>query len=660
MCIRVAHLPAVNSIRLSLGLALTVSLAHAAPQIEETIVAPAWAPGTILTLSPSGLHLASTHPKGNGFAVTVDGVEGEPFDEIYNAAIGFEQKFTDDGSFLRSSATWTGPVVFSRDGSRHAYVGRRGKDALVMVDGKEIFRAPVEMGRPPANNLFFSPDGKHLFFHNPTKDSPQSNRLMKAGQPVTPAFEGPQFPIFSRDGSRWALVGSKPRESKPTLLIIDGKDPGYMGERVQFSPDGKRVASVAVAFQKQTLLVDGKPLVGGQSVLKFGFSSTGDIGAIVTLEPGRNQFFINGKLTLDTTSDFLFSPDGKRWAAVQGLNREFSVVVDGKKDAVVSPGPQHLQFSPDSTRYVYVVERTPSYHVVLDGKESEAFRVLDRRPLFGETGNGVIYVGGSMIGRMKVYHNDHIEPEEQRPVPGLSPDGKRFAYFGKGSSGDQNFNRLILDKEMKSDAKAGPILSVVQSGVMFSPDSKHLVAQLHQALWLDHQAVKVLFTPLGFTSDSRNLVLSNRITDSQGQPTDLYFVNGDEVARFSGRGMQFSGTRPKVWEAQPDGRVIFIGHTPGGLSGYGPIKRVVVTPDPAASATSWVNEVKASEEKAAADAVAAKQKAADDVIAAAAKKKADADAALAKRKADAQAAAEAKKKAAADAAAARAAAKQKK
>lgn len=620
-------------------------LTLAAPKIEEVVAAPAWEPGVILTLSPKGMHLASTRNKGSRFVVTLDGVDGEPFDQIYNAGIGFERKISQDGFFIASDATWTAPVVFSPDGTRHAYAARRGSDVIVMLDGKEIFKAPTVTNKSPANNLFFSPDGKHLFFLSQTDDSNQSWRLMMDGKPVTPAFEGVVFPTFSPDGSRWALVAPKPRQGNPSLLIIDGKDPGYFGERVQFTPDNKRVVCVTGSGNKHAVLLDGKPLVSGQGVTKVAISATGDIGTTVIAEPGRHQFFINGKLILDTTSDFVFSPNGKRWAAVQGVNRQFTVVVDGQKHPVVSPGPLNLQFSPDSTKVVYVLERGLMWHVVIDGKEGDGFQVLDRRPSFGQTGNDLLYVTGTMIGRMKVYHKDYVGPEEQRPAPILSPDGSRFAYVGKSATNDPIFQRLIVDRVIKEDARPS-------GDILFSPDSKHLVAQLNGGLFFNDQVVKVTARhPLGFTNDSRNLIFAGQETDARGVLNAVYFINGEPVARFAQKGMQFSGTRPKVWEEQPDGRIVFVGHVgaPQPGQGYGEIKRITVTPDPEGSATAWFTAVAEKEKADIAAAAAAKKKAEEDALAAAEKKKADAAAAAAKRKADAEAAAAAKAKARQDA-----------
>lgn len=52
-------------------LAITTT-ALAAPQIEEKVIAPAFEPGTIFTMSPKGMHLASMHAKASRFVVTGD------------------------------------------------------------------------------------------------------------------------------------------------------------------------------------------------------------------------------------------------------------------------------------------------------------------------------------------------------------------------------------------------------------------------------------------------------------------------------------------------------------------------------------------------------------------------------------------------------------
>ena len=46
----------------------------------------------------------------------------------------------------------------------------------------------------------------------------------------------------------------------------------------------------------------------------------------------------------------------------------------------------------------------------------------------------------------------------------------------------------------------------------------------------------------------------------------------------------------KDWEVQPDGSIIFICNSPG-PGGFGPIKKITVTPAAGTSVTSWVSSL---------------------------------------------------------------------
>ena len=140
-----------------------VASASHAHQVEEKIVGPAWEQGTIYSLSPTGMRLAIVSAKGSRFVVTLDGVEGQPFDEIIKSTGELEVLY--DGALRPVLAyKWQGPVAFSPDGRRYAYVARLGKELIVILDGKEIHRAVYSPSFPPIAHLFFSPDSRHLFF----------------------------------------------------------------------------------------------------------------------------------------------------------------------------------------------------------------------------------------------------------------------------------------------------------------------------------------------------------------------------------------------------------------------------------------------------------------------------------------------------------------
>ena len=623
------------------ALALVAALnCHAEVKIEEQIVGPAFGPGVVYTLSPKGMHVATAHGKDGKTLVTVDGVAGPLMDRIFDgAAGGTVVKISEDGYYTRVPHPWSGPVAFSPNGERHAYAGQIGSETVLFLDGKEVFR-----GTNAVESLHFSPDSKHLFCLQRTTDSAQSYRLLRDGQPVTPAFEPATLPVFSADGSRWALAAGKPRMWMVKQLVVDGKDPGYVGEQPQFTPDGKHLVCITGQMPKWSLLVDGKEMVSGLGIHKFVISPIGDIGAIVsTGSDGRRKLFINGKPVVDDASDVVFSPDGKRWAAVCGFNQKAWVITsEGQRHPEYWP-IVNVSFTPDSSKLVYVASVGETNYVVTDGKQDAGYKLIHYRPVFAETGNSFFYTAGFMMGRLSVHYNDHVEPECLAVGnTTLSPDGKRWVYYSKRPD---NTTRFI-----ENGKETAPSAMVQGGAVLFSSDSKHMVAPLFQAYWCDGQRIVIPTTPLGFTLDSQHLILQGRESAPDGGVLNTYYVNGDVVAKFSARGSSWAGVgRPKVWEPQPDGTIVFIGSGLGGVAEPGPVKRITVTPYPNVNFATWIANIKTGEAQAAADAAAAKIKGAAD--AEAAKKQAAEDAAIAaaKKKADYEAAVAAKTKARQDA-----------
>jgi hypothetical protein len=568
---------------ISCGALVAALNSRAEVKIEEKNVGPAFGPGVVYTLSPQGMHVATAHGRDGKTLVTVDGVDGPLMDRIFDsAAFGIVVKISEDGYYNRTEQKWTGPVKFSPNGKRHAYAGQIGPATVVFLDGKEVFR-----GTNVVESLHFSPDSKHLFFLQRTTDSYQSYRLVMDGQPVTTAFEPATLPVFSADGSRWALSAGRPKMWTVKQLIVDGKDPGYVGEKPQFTPDGKHLVCIAGQMPKFTLLVDGKEMVSGQGIDKFVISPTGDIGAIVMPgTDGRKKLFLNGKPVVDDATDVVFSPDGKRLAAICALNRKAWVVLDGEKQKEYWP-IQSVAFTPDSSKCVYVAGIGEKSYVVVNGKENDAGNVLlHYRPMYSVTGNSIIYESGFMMQRLSVYYNDHIEPQSLANFNmTLSPDGAHYKYYRKDPD---NQVRLIED-----GAANAPSAMQMGGPILYSTDSKHFVAPLFQSFWCDGQKIVIPTTPIGFTPDSQHLILKGRESTKDGVMLNTYYVNGDLVAKFSARGTTWAGYGiPKAWEQQPDGTIVFVGPTTGVAYGLGPIKRITVTPDPARNYITWLASFK--------------------------------------------------------------------
>ncbi|HTO02727.1 MAG TPA: hypothetical protein VL069_03450 [Opitutus sp.] len=639
---------------------LPVTRLSAEHKIEEQVVGPAWEQGTIYTLSPTGMHLATMSAKGSRFVVTVDGEEGPPFDQILNAAGEFTLAYDFNFNPVKT-LKWQGPVAFSPDGTRHAYAARTGKEIVVMADGKEIFRAPHSSAAPPVSVLSFTPDGKRVMFYQQTSDTMQSFQLMMDGKPVTPAFDQVPSPLFSPDGKRWALLGTQPRNPNERFLIIDGKDAGYVAGRLQFTPDSKRLVSVTgqPGVGEQSLLVDGKSILTASIIDKVVISPTGEIATIAIPKGAqKKQLHLNGKPVRGTENawNVVFSPDGKRWAAACAEAPSAWVVVDGKKQQDYN-NVRDVMFTGDSSKCVYVAETGVKKFVVIEGQEDAGNNLIHVGPILSKTGGHVAYSAGEMMGKLKVHYNGTVQPERRNNFNlSLSPDGKHFVYY---AANDAVSTELIVDGEVRGTAAS------FGGETIFSPDSKLIAINArppkgNEALFISGEFVPYpkrmgYPRPMGFTADSQHLVFQGTEEGPEGSPVRSYYVDGQRVAQFSPRGMTWANNPGNfLWEAQPDGSIIFVGPTPAPNNGYGLMKRVTVRPAAGTSVATWIADVKEAEAKAIADAAAAKAKAEEAAAAAKAKAKEAYDAAVAAKAKAREEALAARKEAAAAKAEARA------
>src|SRR5688500_15727955 len=408
-----------------------------------------------------------------------------------------------------------------------------------------------------------------------------------------------------------------PARSNQRFMIIDGKDPGYVGERPGFTPDGAHVVCIGQNDQsgKQALLVDGRPSVSADAIENFAIGATGDVAAVATIE-GRRALYLNGKPVPggEDAVALKFSPDGKHWAARCEAPPRAWVVTDGTKGQEYGK-ISDLAFSPDSSKCLYVAEVGSKKFVVVNGQEEPGNTFLQVRPIFAATGSHYAYTAGGGPGAIKAYYDGKELPQSYL-VFGLtlSPDGTRHAYYG---ASDALNSMLVVDGDVKGSAGG-------QGGQpMFSPDGKHVVAAATSpknrdlTMYVDGG---YMAAPSGFpkfccfTNDSQHL-LTEAGDDGAGGQGRAYYLDGKRVVVFSGLGVQWQGGIPKLWEARDDGSIIVVGAEPKGTS-YGAMKRVRITPDPAHTVATMVSDYEAAQAQAKADAEAAAKKKADEVKAA--------------------------------------------
>lgn len=688
----------------SLGIFASVSAPAHAANVEQELAGPT-GEKVKYVVSPQGSRLAAVGPKGSRMAVSVDGVVGPQFDQIVETVFGY----IDPRPYVGIDHPRGTPVTFSRDGKRYAYVGRLSQEWVVMVDNKESFRIPAAgavgavagiaggAGNTDLRMEFTGPDGKHLLV---AKSGFEGYELWSDGKkwPGTYASggggsEGTVDPIISPDGEHVAYVAQVSRDKR--ALIIDGKDAGYFGTRLHYTADSKHLVCVNESPKGHTVLVDGKPFLAARSVIDVFVPPAGNrlIVAVVNMSRDGNSaqgsvLVVDGKPVEATLSSELmikkvvFSPDGKRYAAICGKTGNEFVVVDGKKgreysiiyNQAMGDLMTSLTFSPDSKRVGYTAGTPGSGEfVVIDEEESEAvsapwfrFSANGKRVAFGgRTNSGqktLLVVDGKMVPLPAGWFIDSFT---------FSPDGSHYAFNGQ-KGGEKG---VFLDG--KNTGVAGDFA--------FSPDGKHLAVagvggpEAKGGLFVDGQLVFETYDkPLryrGFTPDGQHLFWEARepaagakaapgvyeyVTYVDGavamRVVDVASMPGSNINQRTLHGHQIGSLwkMPPSWKVNPAGKLVFLAPDEDG------IKRFGVKPEADKNVDTMIAEAReaparaaakaAEEKKKATEAAAAKKAKADaDAAEAAAKAKVENDARVAKQKADYDAAV-AKRKADYDAA----------
>jgi hypothetical protein len=589
------------------------------PTIKEQEVAPPFKPGALLTLSPKGMRVASTRAKDNGkWIVQIDGVENPEHDEVLKTVPTPEVVFGLGGEIQTYSIGAQGPVAFSPDGKRYAYTARNGDDIVVIADGNAIFRAKRSASAPPVELLQFTPDGRHVYFFSSSGNTFNSRVLMMDGKPASPAVNEVRPLLFSADGSHWLLNSGKSDQPAEKVVVVDGKPAAYTCENARISPDGAHVACVTRTMTAgragYAVLVDGKATVTGPRIGLLKISPAGDVFATVldavnTPTLYRNGVAVPGSQGAGTVT---FSPDGRHWAAggISGGGVARWVIIDGKKQPDFKT-VSDVVFSPDGTAWAYNAESDKGWHAIVNGQMREPNALARGGPMFAKTGHNFVYTAGP--NTTKVYFNATASaPLHSVWGLELSPDGSRYAYY---AGIDAQTTELVVDGQPKS--RRGRYDAAQRIG--FSPDSKHVFAtamhpQGFPTAYIDGTFLPRAFTtlsPYEFTPDSQHLI-SSSIGQEQGVQTAQYHLDGDVIAKCSSRpmtwinspkmrrsvtgvlqwGVSSKPVDPEVkdWEFQPDGSIIFVCSSPG-PGGYGPLKKITVTPVPGSSVTSWLGSL---------------------------------------------------------------------
>ena len=456
-------------------------------RIEPTLLAPR-EQGAQFAVSPRGVHMGTVSHSGSRWTVIYDGVPGPKFDQIFP-----------QGNSL------TG-LIFSPDGSRYAYCGLQGNEAVVMVDGKELFRDSRTnvQGRIDANScqqLSFTSNNKHVYFFSMSKYEGATDGFRFV-------FDGKSDPMgsnndlrnfaFSPDGDHVAYVWSGCGRDTTQKLLIDGKPAPYLAGNPQWSADSQHLYTTATRPQQTfEVLADGKPMIRANSVRLFIPPVGTMVVAFATKTTGTgstSSLVIGGKVVPGSEvtapgvncniSTFTFSADGKHYAiACSTANGRAYVFADGRKgldygrlDPFYSYGTRGatktIGFTAESGSPVFVGNSGGAQFVVVGNQESNQMNQLGEVAI-SPVGNHVL---AAALHSMAVDGKVIPMPQSDRTFSVVfSPDGSHYAYGVQSRSGiivylDGTPQAALAGIEVnQSDGHY-----LTQSLVHFSPDSKHL------------------------------------------------------------------------------------------------------------------------------------------------------------------------------------------
>lgn len=414
-----------------------------------------------ITRCPDGNRFAFVGKRGSGYFVQVDAEELHPSDQrpsqvtfsadgehvAFMRGAGRDGRLVVDGTVVEPpegcevfSAAW-----FEQRGDRYAYVAKRGKEFVVVLDGE----LGPEFDLIDWPNARFDALGRSLYVGERHRRrglvrKEKVSTLMRDGEALAEAEEI-QRVVPDPTGRRLAFVTGRGDTERITVDGREGPELWNVGG-ILFSSDGAHVAYDGYRGPREqgpgqgTLYLDGErigPEFEGVGFDGMVFSPDGQHLCAVVQRDGKDVVLVDGVEagTFALALDPVFADDGRLAFRAGDGRREF-VVLDG------TPGPSfdrvlHLRFGADGGLLTYLA---------LSGEKSQV--VVDHEP------------GPALDGIRSWTLPDAFEPVDYQ----LSSDGKHVAYVGSL----EGAGRPVVDQELgpRYEAIGPPVF--IPTGVTFA------------------------------------------------------------------------------------------------------------------------------------------------------------------------------------------------
>ena len=441
-------------------------------------------PSTI-RISPDGDHVlvVSVDPKTKKRRVNID---GRPLPGVYDAIA-------------------EGTPIFSEDGQHHAFVGTRGEECMVVLDGVEQTAYAMTTDRWPITALLFGSGGTetHLAYIASKSDRHQvvvngraqgsyhsidSKENEKSALPGIwdLLLEGDYFAYRAKVGGKMVACRGWIKGTEIKLTTSKAYDSIGAGSPVRMG--GMLDAEGGELFAYLAKEGPGKEsirqLPGDEPITKKDWLSIARNSLLasparpgemvyVTAENGQWHPFVGEKAwpPCDTHNPLIASPSGATWACMSMTDKKLVMMVNGVPGKVYSQ-IQHGEtlFPAGDERVIYGAStldgsKTPA-RIVVDGKEGKAYtQVKGDSVIFSADKKSMAYVAGD--GNQNFVVLDGAEGAKFDEIYDLrfSPVGSRFAYGAR-----RGLEHFVVE----GGKELGPYENIQQGSLVFSPDGKAL------------------------------------------------------------------------------------------------------------------------------------------------------------------------------------------
>lgn len=350
-------------------------------------------------------------------------------------------------------------VVLSQDGMRFAAKIKRGKQWILVVDGKEgsAFDDIEEI-------RFSVPSGQHIVY--------AAKRGGKWTEMIDEKQLGPEFDGLAPDPSRYPHASTGPQWTpvpySPGNLsgLLNGLDAVGMLYTMYSTKLGQNVAPTSTEAAK--VMQEGSWFWQGDTLQRHAYGIRRGKTSLMIVDSKEGPGF-------EEVGGPAFSADGRRLAYAARRDKQWRVVVDG----VEGPGFQEVAapaFSLDGQRLVYAA-KSEKHWAMVDGADPGPKFMEVSPPYISADGKRLAYWAKRQTKKETRGSEDYVISElivadgkegpefDAAGPPVFSPDGLHLAYWAKGKKKER---ALMVDGQPKFE------FSELLAGPEFSPDGQHV------------------------------------------------------------------------------------------------------------------------------------------------------------------------------------------